>query len=85
MFHQMPNEREVFNAFLYLGKSRTVHGFELPYGQLARLYALIASLADVAAIFGYMLYAEQVAERLPVEADIYHHAIPQSVSKKPIA
>ena len=61
-----------------------VHALEDSHGQLAGAYAFVAVSSDVSAIFGDVLYAEQVAERLPVEADLNHDTVRQCVSKNSV-
>lgn len=76
---------EILNAMLDFSVSGAIHVFQLAYAQFAILYTLVASLADVAAVLGDVLYAEQMTECLSVEADFNYGAIRERISKKPVA
>ena len=74
---------EKIHAFLDFGIPGTIYPLECFYGQLAGVNALVAALANVAAVLGDVLYAEQVAEGFTVKDDIQHRAVRQAVLKNP--
>ena len=73
--------REKFNAMLDFSVSGSIHVFQLAYAQFAIFYTFVASLADVAAVLGDVLYAKKVAECLPIEGDFNYGTIRECISK----